>query len=648
MVAAAISMGAFVSCSHDDDYYDPDLATKRTQANFRAMLKDGFDPQHTWETVKNVEVNIPVDYGTGGTFKVVYYANDKIVGKTTVNDGDVLKGKVSVPSYTTELSVSLSTNDGMGTIIKIPADGNTAQNAPRKAATRAYQALEAVEYTNANKYERVYPATGESDWGWASWGKYVNGGLVAPCAWPHKFYYVPNAITGEVNPFSEEFIEDIKEIVPEDKLPESTRKIIVNDYGLTVAEDGPVSFNFVYGISSNHDAIGYFFYTDEELKNLQNMDISIDNLLNLLAENTYGNNPIQYGQWGQKKGSIEENPTVSSSNLKSCNKYVIIDDMQNMKNDNGTKIQLTYYDEDGTPSEIFPKGTKIGFFIVPNAYGDHSKGSIDTRAAVYSFSKMNVEPHQAKNIESYYYASGWDESNYATSHVATFKMDDKIIVGFEDAPNYSSESFDYNDFVFTVDGNFEPIPEIDDDDDDDDDDVQVFTYCFEDMDYEGSDYDFNDCVLKVTPPVNNKITVTLVALGATYRLRAGLGDKYIFGEKAIDTEGKELHRVLGVADTVMVNTGNGTATADVQTIEIEVPDEWNIYENGNFWVEVESRKITVQIPEFTNEFKPGDVPYAIRIAGDFDYPAEWQRITEKYPGFEKWAEDATQAIDWYK
>ncbi len=631
LLAIAASAMTFSACSHDDNLYEgekPGASTDKTAENFMGMVGN-IDPNQTWETVKSVEVNMPVNYGIGGTFKVVYYANNKIVGATTVADGQTLKGKLAVPSYTTEISISLSTDKGMGKVVKLPV-GSTMAKAPM---TRAAAPSGAIEYMADNAYTKVYPVDGNSDWGWA-WGqKYVNGGRVVPYVWPHKFYYVDGAITGNVNPFTDRFVEKVKTVVPENELPAETREIIVQDYGLTVAEDGPVSVNYIFGQSSNQAAIGYFIYKDDP-NTLENMDMSMDNLLNLLAENKFGR-PVQDGDWGND-GEITANPTADKSDLKTCNKYVIIENMQNAGLQNGSQIQLTYYDENGNPSATFPKGTKIGFFIVPAAQADHNTGYINSRTAVYSFSKMNVEPHYSK---SNYYAEGWNDQTYATSHAATFKLGDNIIVGFEDANNYNSADFDYNDFLFSVNGNFDFVPEVDDPDPDPE--VQVFTYCYEDISTDGGDYDINDCVLKVTAPdADGNIDVTLAAVGATYQLKAWLGEQPLFG-------GKELHQVLGVATDVMVNTG--LASASPVTTTINVGKDWNITDDGNFWLEVVTTGNNVTIPQFTaGGFTPGTVPYAFRIADDFDYPSERQAITAKYPLFKNWANDATQAIDWYK
>lgn len=641
-IVMTMAAGAFflASCSHETDFYNPGNENQKTDENFKGLVGD-IDPAHTWETVANAEVSLPVSYGTGDKFNVTYMANERIVGTATVNDGETLRGKVAVPSYTTELQVQLTTAKGLSTIITVPA------KLTRAAGTRsgeAYTVKPAVEYGNALAYTRVYPGENEQ----SNWGNFYNPyatGSKTPYVWPHKFYYVENALNGIKVDFTEGFVDKVNEVFGGDNsLPEETRGIIVQDYGLTTAQEGPVKLRYVTGASENRAAIGYFIYKDNP-DEIENMDVSEQAIHDILFETQQDKLSWSGTSYWANEGTVDENPTATLSDLKTCNKYVIIDDIKNAGLESGDEIQLTYYDEQGNPSAYFPAGTKIGFFIVPTngVVADHTTGVIDTRNAVYSFSKMNVEPHQCTN----YFSHGWDEDTYATSHVATFKVGEDIVIGFEDANNYNSSDFDYNDFVFTIVGDFNTgIPEVEDPDPDvpsviepEAPQVQAYTYCFEDMDLNGGDYDFNDCVLKVTAPVDGKIKVTLAALGATYQLKAGLNGEYLF-------DGKELHEVFGVGRGVMVNTGQNEAEPVI--VELNVGEDWNLTDDGNFWIDVIDRNMKVMIPQFTPGFAAGNAPYAIRVADDFDYPVEREAITHKYPEFVTWAKDARQAIDWYK
>lgn len=633
LLAMAAGALAFSACSHDTDLYEgPQTGanTDKTAENFMGMVGN-IDPNQTWETVKNVEVSSNLKFSTPLSH-VQIFADSKLVGAIASTDGSFSKTKVAVPSYTTTISAKFVTNEGFASSLSTNINGGMAQfgaaGPQRVAETRAEGNRTCVEFGNAEK--NVYRKT--------LWNDHYQE---TPSAWPDKYYYVADNALGNKVVVDNELLEKVNKIVPENDKSEHY-ETIVQDVELTTETAGPVTLKLISATTSNQAAIGYYFYDSKEVDNTDYTEaVSYDENNTAIT--------VQYQSTREPK--------------KLANKYVII---PNVKDDNlfktetlgwgwneetqtgypitastATEVKLLYVNEQtGEVSETFPAGIKIGFFIMPNAWCNNSS-YINAKHTAFSLGAMNVNVHTAGiedgplHIYSDYY-SGFDtDEKRAMSHAATFMVDDKVIIGFEDAPQCNSGDFDYNDCIFMLDGCFKPnIP------DPEKPEVQKFTYCYEDISVDGGDYDINDCVLKVTSPdAEGNIEVTLAALGAKYQLKAGLGDKYLF-------ENKELHQVLGVASDVMVNTGE--ATADPVTVKINVGTNWNITDDGNFWLEVLDTNTKVTIPAFTPGFTPGTIPYAFRIADDFDYPSERQAITAKYPDFKAWANDATQAIDWYK
>ena len=211
------------------------------------------------------------------------------------------------------------------------------------------------------------------------------------------------------------------------------------------------------------------------------------------------------------------------------------------------------------------------------------------------------------------------------------------------------------------------------------DEPQVYSYAFEDQIYNG-DYDMNDIVLKVTFPStkNNKgeiiaidstkLQITMVAAGATFKIKAFVGENALF-------DGQEIHDAFGVNQGVMVNTGNGKAQTATPVVDvIDIPDGI-IDADGNadfsqlnvwIWVNPETGYASeTKIYYLTDKEKP--VPYAVMIPTDWRWPLERICVTEAYPGaptstegvynedfsFAKWAEtpDAqrTDAMrEWFK
>lgn len=631
LLAMAAGALTFSACSHDTDLYEgpkPGADTDKTVENFMGMVGN-IDPNQTWETVKNVEVSSNLKFSTAISY-VQIFADSKLVGTIASADGSFSKMKVAVPTYATTISAKFITNDGFASSLSTAINGGTAQfgttGQQRVARTRAEGNRTCVEFANTDKY--TYRSTLWND----HYSEY-------PSAWPDKYFYVADNALGEKIVVDNDLLAKINQIVPENDKSEHYETII-QDVELTTETAGPVTLTLLSATTSNQAAIGYYFYDSKEV------------------DNTDYTEAVTYDENGRANTVLYQNTREPK---KLANKYIII---PNVKADNlfetktdwlwdavqgsypvntstAAEVKLLYVDEKtGEVSETFPAGIKIGFFIIPNAWCSNSS-YINAKNTAFSLGAMNVNVHTSGieegplHINSAYY-SGFDtDEKRAMSHAATFMVDDKVIIGFEDAPHCNGSDFDYNDCIFMLDGSFKPnIP------DPEKPNVQTFTYCFEDISADGGDYDINDCVLKVTSPdADGNIEVTLAALGAKYQLKAGLGDKYLFG-------GTELHKVLGVASDVMVNTGE--ATADPVTVKINVGTNWNITDDGNFWLEVLDTNTKVTIPAFTPGFVPGTVPYAFRIADDFDYPSERQAITVKYPEFKTWANDATQAIDWYR
>lgn len=176
-----------------------------------------------------------------------------------------------------------------------------------------------------------------------------------------------------------------------------------------------------------------------------------------------------------------------------------------------------------------------------------------------------------------------------------------------------------------------------------DDKIQAYSYAYEDMMQEVGDYDFNDVVLYVTVPYDRNgkkaIDVTLKAAGASKQLIVhfddGQNSQVIF---------EDVHAALGVSSGTIVNTGSATGTAKTKTIS--VTNDFNLTENGDFYISDGKREI--HIPKFTPEFKNGNVPYALRITNTaWKWPKERIYITEAYPDFEGWAHNATSDITWH-
>lgn len=174
---------------------------------------------------------------------------------------------------------------------------------------------------------------------------------------------------------------------------------------------------------------------------------------------------------------------------------------------------------------------------------------------------------------------------------------------------------------------------------------QIFTYAFEDMTVIAGDYDFNDVVFTLSSPIDNKVTITLMAVGAAKTLSL-CWKKSQGNTDNIETIFDNVHHALGVPEDQITNSfQDGHNQVEPVSIEIEVPEDFNLTEHGDFFIA--DSYGTVHLPRFTQGFMPGQAPYAICVPGKWLWPVEFKVVTEAYPAFSTWAQDATQDITWY-
>ena len=181
--------------------------------------------------------------------------------------------------------------------------------------------------------------------------------------------------------------------------------------------------------------------------------------------------------------------------------------------------------------------------------------------------------------------------------------------------------------------------------------VQTYTYAFEDTDKGAGDYDFNDVVIKCSAPINNKITVTLVAVGAEKRINLMFqlrddNNNIVAGTTRNLFE--EVHAAFpNGATEKFINTIAGKSPFECPTVEIEVPEGFTYKNNGDFFINVVNTSTTSHLPQFTDNYEDVGVPYAILVPADWRYPQEWQRVDSAYANFANWAENALVDTNWY-
>jgi len=166
--------------------------------------------------------------------------------------------------------------------------------------------------------------------------------------------------------------------------------------------------------------------------------------------------------------------------------------------------------------------------------------------------------------------------------------------------------------------------------------LQVYTYAFEDQTL-NTDYDLNDVVLKVNYHVTEtneetgevvydktQLDVQLVAAGATYEIKAKIGDDYLF-------DGQEIHQAMGQNKGVMINTG-GTGSNSVNGVP---PAEWTVAVPAGWNGEFEELPVSIEVSTTnkTYAFPNDDIyPHVVMIPVDWAWPIERVNIKDAYPG----------------
>lgn len=409
---------------------------------------------------------------------------------------------------------------------------------------------------------------------------------------------------------------------------------------------GPITLSLVYkGTDERHNHLGYFYYpsnmplTAENFKNLNKYIVCT----NITGSPTDEGKLIEISTHGQKwDASLGTNvPDYSSyTDWTKVSGMQLPQMISSEWNDKyrlrGTKIQLTYFGEDGkgTPTYTFPQGCKIGFFILKYnpENGDNT-----------SFNKV--------------YTSDADLNKELTNEIptaATFRYNGYTVLGFEDQP-YGDK--DINDVLFLAEGNFKKniVPDLTPGGGSSSSGNQTGTdiiyedyiIAFEDLGSIG-DFDFNDVVLSVTPrKADGTIDVKMLAAGGTLETNVLYGDQVLNFTSATGGVANEVHDAFGVDLSTMVNTG--LVRKDfVPTATIAVDKDFTLANPeyaSKFRISVHNKNKTITLVSIPTT--PGESPQAILIGdNNWEWPAERQNINEKYPSFKQWVNDNLDT-NWY-
>ena len=195
----------------------------------------------------------------------------------------------------------------------------------------------------------------------------------------------------------------------------------------------------------------------------------------------------------------------------------------------------------------------------------------------------------------------------------------------------------------------EPKPEDPTPDDPVLDDTTPFpwTIAYEDVN-RNADFDFNDAVIKVMPDYESELCcVTVMAAGSTSRMYL-----HYDGPDGDQNMG-EIHELLGSRNTqTYINTQGALASTPFALVDcVPWPKDYTMANDAKrFYIEVQRGTCTDCTDVITLAHEPGQMPEALLVAGEWQWPLEGMHIFSSYDDFSRWATDVTRTRfwEWYK
>ena len=247
-------------------------------------------------------------------------------------------------------------------------------------------------------------------------------------------------------------------------------------------------------------------------------------------------------------------------------------------------------------------------------------------AAEFGFYVKVYEPDQTEPRAIYYSNPALNSGGNSMSSFAYLEIDGNTYVTIED---HNNDDFDYNDFIFVMEGTQSHIEET----------PVEYVYAVEDLG-NVDDFDFNDIVFSVSH-VSGQPHANVKPLAAGGTLPA-----YIcFNSSSYG----EVHAMFGAETTEMVNTANGTTKANMKQASpfvVQVPTDWS---HAAFSTEGNGFNVKVQNDENVTIATPGNnvAPQILILTPNWLWPTERTRINTAYSNFGEWGENYTKT-DWVK
>lgn len=173
-----------------------------------------------------------------------------------------------------------------------------------------------------------------------------------------------------------------------------------------------------------------------------------------------------------------------------------------------------------------------------------------------------------------------------------------------------------------------------------------WTIAYEDVNRD-PDFDFNDAVIKLMPDYKNELCcVTVMAAGSDARM-------YLhYDGPDGDVNMGEIHDLLNGKSSSRINTKGALATTPFVEVDcVPWPKDYTMANDAQrFYIEIQRGTCTDCTDVITLAQEPGQMPEAVLVAGEWQWPKEGVHIFDAYSEFPRWAQDETRTRfwEWYK
>ena len=420
--------------------------------------------------------------------------------------------------------------------------------------------------------------------------------------------------------------------------------------GLGVYGDNTIiSLSYLYGYTGNTESriIGYYTHSEGTYEDLELHDLGETILADYLASPGTSNYQakVQYQLDGENKWydanfyytdgegilSNENGRKVSANGSPERNGDGIFNTYL-VYNNYGERISamrgLTY-------QVSIPKGLKYGFYLrcIGNSLTEQHKQALAAKGVDVNklgndginFSNQELNAANANNRDFY-------RSSYR-------KYDNFSFIGLDDS--YTGGDLDCNDVTFGfLDADGKPGPHVYNEAEE----LQSWTIGYENQGMD-ADFDFNDVVIKVTPnPVTHKAKVQLLAAGGIYKT------ELYFGSQKLCEVHEAFGQQVGVEGVYsMVNTiGEKSNRSPIDLGEVDWPSDYTMSANGALFntkvTLTDGKQYTASPGTYIGE--NNDVPTAVCVAGDWEWPKEQTNIFEAYPLIGEWGKNVNSSDYW--